>query len=28
LKELDINPIICSEKGAWAVECLAIGNNH
>lgn len=28
LKELDINPIICSEKGAWAVDCLAIGNNH
>ena len=28
LKELDINPIVCSEKGAWAVDCLAIGNKH
>ena len=28
LKELDINPIICSEKGACSVDCLAIGNNH
>jgi acyl-CoA synthetase (NDP forming) len=28
LKELDINPIICSESGAWAVDCLAIGNSH
>ena len=28
LKEIDINPLICSENGAWAVDCLVIGNNH